>query len=166
MSDKLKNYEILETIATGGMATIYRGVQISLNREVVIKKLHPHLAEDANFVKRFQREAAILAKLQHKNIVAIIDFFESGNEQFIVLEYIKGRTLKELINDKEKIPYSMSMYIMREVLQGLQYIHSNNILHRDMKPDNIMISEDGSIKITDFGLAYRHENVRITNPGT
>lgn len=166
MSDKLKNYQILETIATGGMATIYRGVQISLNREVVIKKLHPHLAEDANFVKRFQREAAILAKLQHKNIVAIIDFFESRNEQFIVLEYIKGRTLKELINDKEKIPYSMSMYIMREVLQGLQYIHSNNILHRDMKPDNIMISEDGDIKITDFGLAYRHENVRITNPGT
>lgn len=166
MSDKLKNYEILETIATGGMATIYKGVQISLNREVVIKKLHPHLAEDANFVERFKREAAILAKLQHKNIVQIIDFFEENNEQFIVLEYIKGKTLKELINSKERIPYSVSMYIMREVLHGLQYIHNNNILHRDMKPDNIMISDDGGVKITDFGLAYRHENVRITNPGT
>ncbi len=164
--DKSNEYQIIETIATGGMATIYRGVQKSLNREVVIKKLHPHLAEDANFVRRFKREAAILANLQNENIVGIIDFYEKDKSQFIVLEYIKGKTLKQLISEKKRIPYKIALYILKEVLQGLTYIHKNNILHRDLKPDNIMISDDGDIKITDFGLAYRNENLRITNPGT
>lgn len=159
-------YEILETIATGGMATIYKARQISLGREVVVKKLHPHLAEDANFVRRFKREAAILAKLQHKNIVNIIDFFEESNDQFIVLEYIKGFSLDRLIKDRSLIPFDISVYILKEVCSGLRYIHLNNILHRDLKPDNIMISEDGEVKITDFGLAYRKENMNITNPGT
>lgn len=159
-------YKIEETIATGGMATIYKGVQISLNREVVIKKLHPHLAEDANFVKRFRREAAILAKLQHENIVSIYDFYEKEGEKFIVLEYIKGKSLKEIIVDRGKLPIEYALYVLREVLKGLSYIHSNGILHRDLKPDNIMIADDGTVKITDFGLAFGNENVNITNPGT
>ena len=166
MNKRINQYEIKETIATGGMATIYRAVQISLGREVVIKKLHPHLAEDANFVRRFKREAAILAKLQHKNIVSIIDFFEDSGDQFIVLEYIKGFTLHDLINSKKNIPFPISMFVLSEVCNGLKYIHSNNILHRDLKPENIMISDEGEIKITDFGLAYRKENMNITNPGT
>lgn len=159
-------YEIMETIATGGMATIYKARQISLDREVVVKKLHPHLAEDANFVRRFKREAAILAKLQHKNIVGILDFFEENNEQYIVLEYIRGYSLDRLIKERKAIPFGIAVYILREVCRGLSYIHINNILHRDLKPDNIMISDDGDIKITDFGLAYRKENMNITNPGT
>ena len=134
MNKRINQYEIKETIATGGMATIYRAVQISLGREVVIKKLHPHLAEDANFVRRFKREAAILAKLQHKNIVSIIDFFEDSGDQFIVLEYIKGFTLHDLIKSKKNIPFPISMFVLSEVCNGLKYIHSNNILHRDLKP--------------------------------
>ncbi len=163
ISDK---YKIIEPIATGGMATIYKGVQISLGREVVIKKLHPHLAEDAKFVRRFKREAAILAKLQHKNIVSIIDFFESDNDLYIVLEYIKGYTLTDIIKKRKRIQYKTALYILDEVCHGLEYIHSNHILHRDLKPDNIMISESGEVKISDFGLAYRRENMNITNPGT
>lgn len=159
-------YQILETIATGGMATIYRGVQISLNREVVIKKLHPHLSEDANFVKRFKREAAILGKLQHENIVGIFDFYEKDGDKFIVLEYIKGRSLKQIIKDKGKVPVKFSIYILKEVLKGLVHVHQNSILHRDLKPDNIMISDDGVVKLTDFGLAFGSESVNVTNPGT
>lgn len=94
-------YILKETIATGGMATIYKGVQISLNREVVIKKLHPHLSQDANFVKRFKREASILGRLKHENIVSIIDFYEKDDDKFIVLEYIKGKSLKSLIKEKK-----------------------------------------------------------------
>jgi len=159
-------YQILETIATGGMATIYRGVQISLNREVVIKKLHPHLSEDANFVKRFKREAAILGKLQHENIVEIFDFYEKDGDKFIVLEYIKGRSLKQIIREKHKIPVKYGIYILKEVLKGLTHVHKNHILHRDLKPDNIMISDEGVVKITDFGLAFGRESVNVTNPGT
>ncbi|MFO8061944.1 MAG: serine/threonine-protein kinase [bacterium] len=164
--ENLKNYRIKGIIAHGGMSTIYRGEQISLERDVVIKKLHPHLAADSNFVERFKREAAILANLQHKNIVNIIDFFEENKSQYIVLEYIKGMTLDSLIEERGSIPYSTALYILQEVTRGLKYIHSNSILHRDLKPDNIMISADGEIKITDFGLAYRNENMKITNPGT
>ncbi|MDY6787684.1 MAG: serine/threonine-protein kinase, partial [candidate division WOR-3 bacterium] len=164
--ENLKNYKIKGIIAHGGMSTIYRGEQISLGRDVVIKKLHPHLAGDTNFVKRFKREAAILANLQHKNIVNIIDFFEENKSQYIVLEYIKGMTLDSLIEKRGSLPYSTALYILHEVTRGLNYIHSNSILHRDLKPENIMISEDGEIKITDFGLAYRNENMKITNPGT
>ncbi len=159
-------YQILETIATGGMATIYRGVQISLNREVVIKKLHPHLSEDANFVKRFKREAAILGKLQHENIVGIFDFYEKDGDKFIVLEYIKGKSLKQIIREKHKIPVKFAVYILKEVLNGLTHVHKNHILHRDLKPDNIMVSDEGVVKLTDFGLAFGRESVNVTNPGT
>ncbi|MDD3803951.1 MAG: serine/threonine-protein kinase [bacterium] len=161
-----EKYQILETIATGGMATIYKGVQISLNREVVIKKLHPHLSEDANFVKRFRREAALLGKLQHENIVGIFDFYEKEGDKFIVLEYIKGRSLKQIVKDKRKIPVKFALYILNEVLKGLNHVHKNNILHRDLKPDNIMISDEGVVKLTDFGLAFGSESVNVTNPGT
>ncbi|MGE3063417.1 MAG: serine/threonine-protein kinase [bacterium] len=161
-----EKYQIIETIATGGMATIYKGVQISLNREVVIKKLHPHLSEDANFVKRFKREAALLGKLQHENIVGIFDFYEKEGDKFIVLEYIKGRSLKQIIKDKGKIPVKYALYILKEVLKGLSHVHKNNILHRDLKPDNIMISDEGVVKLTDFGLAFGSESVNVTNPGT
>lgn len=166
LNNEETKYRIEETLATGGMATIYKGVQISLNREVVIKKLHPHLAEDANFVKRFRREAAILAKLQHENIVSIYDFYEKEGDKFIVLEYIKGKSLKEIIRERGKLPIEYALYVLKEVLKGLAYIHSNGILHRDLKPDNIMIADDGTVKITDFGLAFGHENVNVTNPGT
>lgn len=159
-------YIIKETIATGGMATIYKGVQISLNREVVVKKLHPHLSQDANFVKRFKREASILGKLKHENIVSIIDFYEKDNDKFIVLEYIKGKSLKNLINEKKNIPFEYTLFILKEVLKGLSYIHSQQILHRDLKPDNIMLAEDGTVKITDFGLAFGKELINVTNPGT
>ncbi|MEO0233472.1 MAG: serine/threonine-protein kinase [candidate division WOR-3 bacterium] len=159
-------YIIKETIATGGMATIYKGVQISLNREVVIKKLHPHLSQDANFVKRFKREASILGKLKHENIVSIIDFYEKEDDKFIVLEYIKGKSLKSVINEKKTIPFEYALFILKEVLKGLSYIHSQQILHRDLKPDNIMLSEDGTVKITDFGLAFGKELINVTNPGT
>uniref|UniRef100_A0A7C3N7T0 Serine/threonine protein kinase n=1 Tax=candidate division WOR-3 bacterium TaxID=2052148 RepID=A0A7C3N7T0_UNCW3 len=159
-------YILKETIATGGMATIYKGVQISLNREVVIKKLHPHLSQDANFVKRFKREASILGRLKHENIVSIIDFYEKDDDKFIVLEYIKGKSLKSLIKEKKNIPFEYTLFILKEVLKGLSYIHSQQILHRDLKPDNIMLSDDGTVKITDFGLAFGKELINVTNPGT
>ncbi|MEW6685090.1 MAG: serine/threonine-protein kinase [Candidatus Edwardsbacteria bacterium] len=165
MFDISGKYQIQETIATGGMATIYKGIQTTLGREVVIKKLHPHLASDENFVKRFEREAKILAGLNHENIVKIIDYFRKDESYFIVLEYIEGRSLKEIISLGKPIPLPVALYILREIAEGLKYAHQNGIFHRDIKPANIMISREGLVKITDFGLAYAKETFAITDPG-
>jgi len=160
-----EKYKILDVIATGGMATIYKAEQKSLSRFVIIKKLHPHLAADTELVKRFEREAKILGKLSHKNIVEIIDFFKSKRDYFIVLEFINGKSLKQLISEVGPIPMHIANYILKEVTLGLQAAHMKGILHRDIKPANILIGKDGNVKISDFGLALALETTEITEPG-
>ncbi len=158
-------YKIIKVIATGGMATIYKAEQVSLSRMVIIKKLHPHLASDIELVKRFEREAKILGRLNHKNIVEIIDFYEENGDYFIVLEYVDGKSLRGLLKEVGSLPLHIANFIILEIASGLSTAHKNGILHRDIKPGNIMIGNNGIVKISDFGLALALEGTEITEPG-
>jgi len=157
-SNEGRNYQILNTIATGGTAVLYKAIQTSLDRPVVIKRLHSHLTSDPNFTRRFEIEAKAAASLDHENIVRIIDFGSSNNNYFIVMEYIDGISLKKLIQQKGRLGEELTLLIAHEICMGLDHAHQRGIIHRDIKPANIMITRDGHVKITDFGLAKLHEN--------
>ena len=159
MSEKEKrNYQILNTIATGGTAVLYKAIQTSLDRQVVVKRLHSHLTNDINFTRRFEIEAKAAASLDHENIVRIIDFGSSNNNYFIVMEYIDGMSLKEFIQERKQISEELTLFIAHEICMGLDHAHQRGIIHRDIKPANIMLTKEGHVKITDFGLAKLHEN--------
>jgi serine/threonine protein kinase len=160
-----QKYKIKEVIATGGMATIYKAEQVSLSRTVIIKKLHPHLASDKELVKRFEREAKTLGKLNHKNIVEIIDYYKSKGDYLIVLEYVQGKSLKELAKELGALSLDIANFIVYEIASGLKVAHTHGILHRDIKPANIMIGNNGTVKISDFGLALSLEGADLTEPG-
>ncbi|MGB9720486.1 MAG: protein kinase domain-containing protein [bacterium] len=163
---KVRNFEIKELIATGGMAAIYKAVQISLDRIVAIKILHGHLAQDKDFIIRFEREAKAAANLQHENIVNIIDFGRDEEVYFIAMEYVEGKSLKEILNQLKFIPQEIALSIANEISKGLYYAHQKGIVHRDVKPANILIGNDGSVKIADFGLAQAQDLTSITVTGS
>jgi serine/threonine protein kinase len=153
-----RNYQILSTIATGGTAVLYKAIQTSLDRFVVVKRLHSHLISDPNFTKRFELEAKAAASLDHENIVRIIDFGSSHDNYYIVMECIDGLSLKEILGSHGILDQELSLLIVREVCLGLDHAHQRGIIHRDIKPANIMITTDGQVKITDFGLAKLHQS--------
>jgi len=148
-----RNYQILSTLATGGTAVLYKAIQKSLDREVVIKRLHSHLTSDTNFTRRFEVEAKAAASLDHENIVRIIDSGVSQGNYFIVMEYIDGFSLSAIIEKHGKLDDETALLIAREICIGLDHAHQHGIIHRDIKPANIMITATGQVKITDFGLA-------------
>lgn len=162
----IRNFEIKELIATGGMAAIYKAVQISLDRMVAIKILHGHLAQDKNFITRFEREAKAAANLKHENIVNIIDYGQADDMYFIAMEYVEGKSLKELIDSIRFIPHDIALTIAYEVCRGLHHAHHKGVVHRDIKPANILIGYDGMVKITDFGLAQAQDLTSITVTGS
>ncbi len=166
MKERIGNYQITSVLSSGGMATIYLGRHAELGRQVVIKQLHPHLANDQGFVKRFEREAKLLGRLHHENIVDVTDYFELKGSYYIILEYIDGCSLKELLNQQQRLPFLLAVYVVSQIAQGLWHAHQNQIIHRDIKPANIMLTKGGGVKITDFGLAYTQEALGITDPGT
>jgi len=153
-----RNYQILNTIATGGTAVLYKAIQSSLDRLVVVKRLHSHLTSDPNFTKRFELEAKAAASLDHENIVRIIDFGSSHSNYYIVMEYIDGQSLKELLQKKGTLGEELTLLIAYEICMGLDHAHQRGITHRDIKPANIMITKEGQVKITDFGLAKLHQS--------
>ncbi|MDD4856892.1 MAG: serine/threonine protein kinase [Candidatus Krumholzibacteria bacterium] len=153
-----KKYEICNTLATGGTAVLYKAIQTSLDRPVVIKKLHSHLISDPNFTRRFQLEAKSAASLDHENIVRIIDFGSSEGNYYIVMEYIDGPSLKDVLSSRRIISEELALLIAREICMGLDHAHQHGIIHRDIKPANIMITREGQVKITDFGLAKLHQS--------
>jgi serine/threonine-protein kinase len=146
-------YQIISTLATGGTAVLYKALQKSLDREVVIKRLHSHLTTDRNFTKRFDVEAKAAASLDHENIVRIIDSGVSKSNHFIVMEYISGMSLKEIMEIHGIMDEELALLIAHQICMGLDHAHQRGIIHRDIKPANIMITSDGLVKITDFGLA-------------
>jgi serine/threonine protein kinase len=162
----VRNFEIKELIATGGMAAIYKAVQVSLDRVVAIKILHGHLAQDQNFITRFEREAKAAANLQHENIVNIIDFGKAEDVYFIAMEYVEGRSLKDLIASIKFIPLDIALTIAHAILQGLDHAHKKGVVHRDIKPANILISHNGVAKIADFGLAQAQDLTSVTITGS
>ncbi|MGA0847212.1 MAG: Stk1 family PASTA domain-containing Ser/Thr kinase [Pontimonas sp.] len=148
-----KRYLIERRVARGGMATVYEATDQRLERPVAIKIMHPHLAEDGDFTKRFIQEARQAARLAHPNIVNVFDQGQDGPITFIVMEYLPGITLRELLQDFGALTPAQTVDIVRAVLQGLDAAHTAGIVHRDLKPENVLLADDGRIKIADFGLA-------------
>ena len=144
-------YEILEIIGTGGMARVYKARCHRLNRLVAIKILREDLAQDAEFRRRFHDESQAVAMLSHPNIVAVYDVSRSSDLEYIVMELIDGITLKEYIEQEGQLKWKEAVHFTVQILRALQHAHDKGIVHRDIKPQNIMLLQDGTIKITDFG---------------
>jgi serine/threonine protein kinase len=148
----LGNYEIQEKIGAGGMASVYKAYQPKLDRHVAIKVMHPNIAADTNFIARFEREARIVARLDHPNIVPIYDYDEVEGQPYLVMKYVEGRTLKAILRDGPLEPARV-MHVITAVGDALSYAHDEGILHRDIKPSNIILSQRGNPYLMDFGLA-------------
>lgn len=149
-------YQLIRQVANGGMASIYEAMDTRLDRKVAVKIMHPHLAQDDAFVSRFIREAKAAAALSHPNIVAVQDqgWNQSGVPAvFLVMELIEGSTLREYLNERGRFEIKDAMNYLTPILSALAAAHAIGIVHRDMKPENILISKEGRIKIADFGLA-------------
>ena len=159
-------YEILEIIGKGGMATVYKAQDQVLKRYVAIKVLREEFTTDEEFIRRFNTEAQSAASLAHQNIVSIYDVGNQDNIYYIVMELIQGKTLKQIIDEDGVLPWKWSLNIAIQIASALEVAHRNNIVHRDIKPHNIIITEDGIAKVTDFGIAKAVSNSTITAFGT
>ena len=160
-------YEIIKKIGNGGMATVYQAKDRILKRNVAVKILRDEFTTDEEFIKRFEAEAQSAAKLTHPNIVSIYDVGVEDNFYFIVMELVKGKTLKEIILEEHgPLPWKWSVNVAIQIASALEKAHRNNIIHRDIKPHNIIITEEGVAKVTDFGIAKAVSNSTITAFGT
>ena len=160
-------YEIIEKIGNGGMATVYKATDKVLKRYVAVKILRDEFTTDEEFIKRFEVEAQSAARLTHPNIVSIYDVGVEENLYYIVMELIQGKTLKEIIvEERGPLPWKWSVNVAIQIASALEMAHRNNIVHRDIKPHNIIITEDGIAKVTDFGIAKAVSNSTITAFGT
>lgn len=160
-------YEIIEKVGNGGMATVYKATDKVLKRNVAVKILRDEFTTDEEFIRRFEAEAQSAARLAHANIVSIYDVGVDGNLYYIVMELIQGKTLKEIIlKERGPLPWKWSINVAIQIASALEMAHRNNIVHRDIKPHNIIITEDGVAKVTDFGIAKAVSNSTITAFGT
>ena len=159
-------YELEERIGSGGMAEVYRAQDRLLDRTVAVKILHAAYKNDVEFIERFQREAKAAAGLSHPNIVSIFDVGLEGDDHFIVMEYVPGATLKQKIQSEAPIDISLAVRIAKDIASGLAHAHANNIVHCDIKPHNILITEDNRAKIADFGIARAVTESTMTYSGS
>ena len=161
-----RRYEVVQRVGVGGMADVYLAEDTQLGRQVALKILHPQYAGDSSFVERFRREALSAAKLQHPNIVQIYDSGQEGDFNFIVMEYVEGRSLKDYLADEGPLEIREAARIAGEVLTALAYAHRTGLVHRDIKPGNILLSDDGKVQVTDFGIARAEAGSTMTQTGT
>lgn len=160
-------YEMIKKIGNGGMATVYKATDLVLKRYVAVKILRDEFTTDDEFIKRFETEAQSAARLTHPNIVSIFDVGVDNGIYYIVMELIQGKTLKEIITEERgPLPWKWSVNVAIQIASALEMAHKNNIIHRDIKPHNIIITEDGIAKVTDFGIAKAVSNSTITAFGT
>lgn len=160
---KINNrYEIVKSIGEGGMANVYLANDKILDRKVAVKVLRGDLSSDDRFIRRFQREALSVSNLSHPNIVEVYDVGEEDGQYYIVMEYIEGKTLKQLLKKRESLTLPEVIDIMTQLTDGISHAHESYIIHRDIKPQNIMIEDDGRIKITDFGIAMALNATQLT----
>ena len=155
-------YKIVKSIGEGGMANVYLAWDTILERDVAVKILRGDLSDDEKFIRRFQREANSASSLKHPNIVEMYDVGEDDGKYFIVMEYVDGKTLKSLIKKRGALNLTESIDIMMQLASGIACAHDSYIIHRDIKPQNVMILEDGRVKITDFGIAMALNNNELT----
>ena len=153
-------YKIVALLGEGGMAVVYRAIDLNTSQSVAIKILKQEFSKDAEYVARFQREAAAASKMDHHNVVKLLDVGMDNGDRYLVMEFVQGRTLKDLIQEKGRLNEMTAATITLRILSGLQHAHENNIIHRDIKPQNILVRADGNIKVSDFGIA------RIPNTDT
>ena len=146
-------YELEELVGTGGMSSVYRAHDQLLERKVALKVLHQHYGDDAEYVERFRREARAVAPLSHPNIVTVIDRGEHEGRQFIVFEYVEGENLKQLIQRRGPAPVATALELAMQIARGLSFAHQQGLVHRDVKPQNVLLNGDGQAKVTDFGIA-------------
>ena len=146
-------YEILELIGSGGMANVYKAKCHRLNRLVAIKILKNELADNTEFRRRFRDESRAVAQLSHANIVSVYDVSTSGDTEYIVMELIDGITLKQYMERRGRMDWREAMHFITQIMRALSHAHSRGIIHRDIKPQNIMVLRDGSVKVADFGIA-------------
>ncbi len=160
-----ERYKIIEKIGGGGMADVYRAEDLVLGRTVALKILHKQFATDAGFLERFRREARAAAKLSHPNIVSIYDVGEDKGIYFIVMEYVPGVTLKKIIQKDAPLSTEKTVHIAMQIAKAMEFAHNNEIIHRDIKPQNVIITDNGEIKVTDFGIARAGSTSTMTRTG-
>src|SRR6201986_4483555 len=160
-----RRYHVVSRIAHGGMATVYLATDTRLDREVALKVMHADLARDADFVDRFIGEAKSVAKLSHPNIVGVFDQGADGEYLYLAMELVPGRTLRALVRERGWLPWHEALAVIDPVLAGLAAAHQAGIVHRDVKPENVLITTDGRVKVVDFGLARASAAVGNTRAG-
>lgn len=161
-----RNYQIQNLIGEGGMGVVYKATDTTLERTVAIKILHNHLIKDPVFYERFRNEAVLLARLNHPNVTTLYNFSSEEDQRFMVMEYVEGITLEQLLKQEKVLPSETVVRIISSAANGLQHAHEKGILHRDIKSSNIMISEKGEIKLMDFGIAKMKGSASLTRVGS
>ena len=160
-------YELEELVGTGGMSSVFRAHDRQLERRVAIKILHEHYADDPEYLERFRREARLVAKLSHPNIVTVIDRGDDDGRQYIVFEHVDGENLKELVLRSGRLPVRRALELALAVADGLAFAHEHGLVHRDVKPQNVLLNREGDVKVTDFGIARSlHMEHGVTQTGT
>jgi eukaryotic-like serine/threonine-protein kinase len=159
-------YELLELVGRGGMSTVWKAQDRLLDRTVAIKVLHEQFTQDEEYVERFRREARSVAQLSHPNIVTVIDRGEDGGRQYIVFEYVAGWNLKQVIERQGPLPIRDALLLALQMARALGFAHDRGLIHRDVKPQNVLLNEDGQAKMTDFGIARSVDVDGVTITGT
>jgi eukaryotic-like serine/threonine-protein kinase len=159
-------YRLDELVGEGGMAVVYRGYDLVLNRDVAVKLLRDQYGADENFLARFDREAQSAARLSHPNIVNVYDVGQDGSVRYIVMEHIEGPNLKELIRRQGPFTVDGAAFVIRQIANGLDFAHARDLVHRDIKPQNILVDNNGNVKVVDFGIAKGLSDSNLTEAGT
>ena len=165
IGQNLGNFFIKSEIGKGGMGTIFFAVDTMLNREVALKVIHPQLTNNSQLMERFKIEAMTQARMNHPNIVMIFTFNKIEGEYIISMEYVDGRSLKQILSDRKVLLISEAIHYLKQILKGLHYAHSQNIIHRDIKPANIMVTKENEVKLSDFGIAKIFGTQGVTKTG-
>ena len=166
MLEQIRDYKIIKKLGEGGMGTVYLANDIMLERKVAIKVLNPLLTKDTHFTERFRHEAKVQASLLHPNIVTLYNYFFEQEHYCMVMEYIEGVTLKQLITNIGPMPEQKAIWILNQMLDAVGYAHKKGIIHRDIKPSNVLIAGDNTVKILDFGIAKILQDKGLTKTGT
>lgn len=162
----LGKYRLLEKLGSGGFATVYKAENTNLGNEVALKVMNPHLFQDESTVTRFKQEARFSVQLDHPNIIRVLDLEEADKQLFIVMEYVAGTNLNQLLETNSLLPFAQVIQITQQIAAALDHAHSRHLIHRDVKPSNVLVRSDGVVKLTDFGIVKAVEGTKITQTGT
>lgn len=163
--NRIGSYEIREVLGRGGMGTVYRALDPMVNREVALKVINPELSQNNLLMKRFRNEAIAMARLNHPNIVTLYNFFSEGDLHYMVMEYVTGESLSKIISEERGLHWERALSIFTQMVEAIVFAHEQGIIHRDIKPSNVLIQPNGTVKITDFGIAKVLGGEELTRAG-